>query len=222
MRLRLRAIVLVAAQVVTAGCATIFTGTTDVLTFDANVTGVRLTVDGQYLGELPITLPMSRNFVGGRQFVAKFERGGYQTQEFLLKREFNAVAILDVTSIPTSGGVDVLTGALMKFSPRDYHVVMLPSGASARSTEFQRSLRARHYALGSFRRVQADLARGGGEHLDALAAAIADGDPVGSERIREEAMRSAPALIGASTADAFVARLDRVLSNDPALSAWRI
>jgi len=222
MRLEIRAIALFAALLANAGCATLFTGTSDVLSFDANVPGVRLSVDGEYLGQLPLTYTMSRNFVGGRQFVAKFERTGYQVQEFQLKREFNAVAILDVTSIPTSGGVDVLTGALMRFAPREYHVVMLEAGASPRSEAFQRRLRVRQYALGSFRRVQADLARGGGEHLDALAFAVAGGDPVVSARIRDEAMRSVPVLLGALTAPEFLERIDGMLAGNPSLSDWRI
>src|SRR3954465_3225312 len=71
-----------AAVVVLEGCATIFTGTQDTLHFDANVPGVRLTLDGMYQGELPLTLDISRNFVGGRRFAAKFEREGYVTQQF--------------------------------------------------------------------------------------------------------------------------------------------
>ena len=40
------------AALALCGCATMFTGTTDKLKFDANVSGVRLTVDGHFLGEL--------------------------------------------------------------------------------------------------------------------------------------------------------------------------
>src|SRR3954470_14972947 len=108
------------AAALLSGCATIFTGTTDTLRFDSNVGGVRLTVDGRYEGELPLTIDMSRNFMGGKQFMAKFERQGYATQEFQLSREFNTVAILDISCTIISGGVDVLTGAMMRFSPHDY------------------------------------------------------------------------------------------------------
>src|SRR5947209_18073408 len=102
----LLALPLVSALIQLSGCATIFTGTTDTLKFDANVPRVRLTIDGQYKGELPLTLKMSRDFMNGQEFMAKFEKAGYATQEFMLKREFNFVAILDITSLPTSGGID--------------------------------------------------------------------------------------------------------------------
>ena len=75
---------LAAALWLLSGCATLFSGTSDKLKFDANVPGVKLTVDGHFLGELPLEIEMSRNFFGGRQFAAKFERPGYATQQFVL------------------------------------------------------------------------------------------------------------------------------------------
>ncbi len=156
-----------------AGCATMFTGTTDTLSFDANVPGVRLSIDGRVEGELPLTFEMSRNFVGGKQFMAKFEKPGYQTQEFALSREFNTVAILDVSSTIISGGVDVLTGSIMRFAPKDYHVQMVREGRA----ESQRTLDAVRFALSNWRRLQDDIARGGGEYLDAFASVAGPPDP---------------------------------------------
>lgn len=210
-----------AAPLLLGGCATIFTGTTDRLSFDANVPGVRLSVDGQYLGELPLSLDLSRNFVGGRQFIARFERDGYQVQEFKLQREFNAVAILDVTSIPTSGGIDVLTGALMKFAPRSYHVQMLPDGQSADAPEFLRGVRAWGFALASFRSVQKDLARGGGEHLASLARELAGGDASAAARVEAAALRGRAPLLAAATSHAFVASLGGVLAASPDARPYR-
>lgn len=203
-----------------AGCATMFTGTHDTLRFDANVRGVRLTIDGEYKGELPLTLDMSRNFVDGRQFFARFERKGYATQEFKLKRELNMVAILDVSSIPTSGGIDLLTGALMKFSPTEYHVHMLEDGKSAASPEFRRSVAVTSFALASCRALQKDLARGGGEHLRTFAALVA-GDAPAARRVADAALADAPALVTAPDAPAFVARLDRALAVRPDVAAYR-
>lgn len=209
---------LLAAALALSGCATLFTGTTDTLTFASNVSGVRLTIDGQYQGELPLTLTMSRNFVGGRQFVARFEREGFATQEFRLNREFNTVAILDVTSIPTSAGIDALTGSLLRFAPTAYHVQMLKEGGSTLSPEFQRSLALHRYALLNYRSVQKDVARGGGESLSALAALCGrDDDAVGL--VSEEALRNPPLLLDATGPHDFIARLDRMLAASPALRA---
>jgi hypothetical protein len=205
-----------------AGCATIFTGTTDTLTFDANVPGVRLSVDGEYKGELPLTVPMSRNFVGGRRFVARFEKEGWATQEFELHREFNMVAILDVTSIPTSGGVDVLTGSLMKFSPTGYHVQMLKQGQHAGSAEFRREVAVYGYALASHLALQKDAARGGGAHLSALASLMCGPDEAAGARLATEWTENATLLVGAGDPHDLLRRLDRVIAATPTLHACRM
>jgi hypothetical protein len=203
------------------GCATMFTGTADTLTLSANVPGVRFTLDGQFKGELPMTLPMSRNFVGGQQFIARFEREGYVTQEFKLTREFNTVAILDITSPLTSGGVDVLTGSLLKFSPTDYHVQMLQQGQAATSPEFRRATGVYRFALVNHRAIQKDLARGGGESLRAYASAVSGGDGRLAEAFYGEALRNAPLLAGAVTGQELVERTDRVLAASAELRAPR-
>ena len=209
---------LAALPLILCGCATMFSGTTDTLRFDSNVPGVRLTIDGQFKGELPLTLEMSRSFVDGRQFIATFEKPGYQAQEFKLSREFNPVAILDVSSTVVSGGVDVLTGALMRFSPKEYHVQMLEAGKDARSSAFRRSAALHEYALANCRGLQAELARGGGERLDTFAAMV--GGAQEAPQVAAATVRDAPALVAATTPHAFVRELNRVLGEDPALRGY--
>ncbi len=174
--------------------------------------GVRLSVDGEYKGELPLKLEMSRSFVGGRQFMAKFEKEGYATQQFQLNREFNTVAILDISSVLTSGGVDVFTGSLMKFSPVEYHVQMLEAHADARMAA--RSAELYRFALFNFRRLQGDIARGGGEHLRNFAAMLAGAD---SARMEEFSHRNALALVTAPTAP----EINQMIAESPLLSRYR-
>jgi hypothetical protein len=212
----------VVAVVLLQGCATIFTGTHDTLSFDANVPGVRLTIDGMYQGELPLTVDMSRNFVGGRRFLARFERDGYVTQEFQLNRDFNAVSILDISSPLTSGGVDVLSGSIMKFSPRDYHVQMLEKSDTANSRAFRRSLEIYRFALANHARLQEDIARGGGSHLQTFAWLVCDGDEAPARLVAAATIRRAGAIVLAPTPHQFVREVDRMLAEDAALNAYRL
>jgi hypothetical protein len=205
-----------------AGCATIFTGTSDNLQFDSNVPGTRLSVDGQHFGVLPITINMSRNFVGGKHFHAHFEADGFLPQDFDLNREFNTVAILDITDPLTCGGIDVLTGSLMKFSPTAYHVQMLPQGQGADDPRNRRSLEAVRFGLFNRNRLQQDLARGGGRYLTSFAAVVAPDDAAAQRMILELSLRNAEALIDAPTPPAFVARFDDLLGDDAQLSRYRI
>jgi len=186
-----------------SGCATIFSGTTDRLKFESDVPGVRLTVDGHELGELPLDIDMSRSFMGGRQFNARFEKPGYLTQQFVLTREFNPVAVLDVTSIPTSGGIDVLTGAIMRFAPKEYFVRMRQAGVASRSTDAVR------FALVNFRALQKDIARGGGETLAALAE-VAGGR--NAALVTDVSLQNARALLDAPGAPSFVQRFNALLA----------
>ncbi|TMB28096.1 MAG: hypothetical protein E6J62_18325 [Deltaproteobacteria bacterium] len=211
-----------AAVVLLQGCATIFTGTHDTLRFDANVPGVRLTLDGMYQGELPLTIDMSRNFMGGRRFLARFEREGYVTQEFQLNRDFNAVSILDISSPITSGGVDVLTGSIMKFSPRDYHVQMLEKSDSASSQAFRRSLELYRFALTNHARLQEDIARGAGSHLETFAWLVGNGDEAAARLVSAAILDHSAALLPAPTAPEFVRQFDRMLAEDALLRTYRL
>jgi len=199
------------------GCGTIFTGTTDDIKFTANIPNVRLTIDKQPKGVIPITVKQSRGFMNGESFTAKFEADGYETQEFQLKRNFNTVAVLDITSIPTSGGIDFITGSLMRFEPTEYHIEMRKKGKS--SAEFEHELRAWRYALMNYRRIQRDLARGGGEYLDSFAQTV--GGEAGSA-IAEHALRNAGTLLEASGPHDFVHRFNGTLANNPRLQAYAI
>jgi len=202
------------------GCGTIFTGTTDEIKFEANIPGVRLTIDKEPKGELPLTVVQSRNFMNGETFTARFEAPGYETQEFRLKRQFNTVAVLDITSIPTSGGVDFLTGSLMHFEPKEYHIQMERKGKS--SVELERERRVWRYVLANYRRVQSDLARGGGEHLESFGSMLA-GERRGTDStIVGHSLRHAAELLLASDPHDFVDRLNRTLASDPALRGYRI
>jgi hypothetical protein len=217
---RLLAPLLACALTQLGGCGTIFTGTTDEIKFSANIPGVRLTIDNQYKGDLPLAVVQSRNFMNGESFKAKFEARGYETQEFQLKRQFNWVAVLDITSIPTSGGIDFLTGSLMHFEPREYHIQMQKKGKG--SAEFERSKRLWRYALVNYRKVQADLAHGGGEYLDSLASALS-GARGGADRvITEQALRRAQMLLEASNAHDFIHRLNDMLASDPSLRVYQM
>jgi hypothetical protein len=164
-------------------------------------------------GELPLTLEMSRNFMGGQLFLARFERPGYQAQEFRLQRTFNAVAVLDVSSPLTCGGIDLLTGALMQFSPLDYHVELLPEGASLSEPAHRRRAELHRLALTGFHDLRRDLARGGGEHLDALAWLAGGGDPAEAVRVGAALRRETPTLLAAATPPALADRLDALLAS---------
>jgi hypothetical protein len=128
-----RAALGLALPLLLGGCATMFTGTTDQIAFEANVPRVRLTIDGVYKGELPLTVDLERKAPEGGRFLARFERTGYLPQEVELGREFNAVSLLNVPIFVVGFPVDILSGAIMKFEPTSYHVLLLPDPSALAS-----------------------------------------------------------------------------------------
>jgi hypothetical protein len=214
------ALLLSSALMQLSGCATIFTGTTDEIRFNANVPGVRLSIDGQLKGTLPVAVTQSRDFMHGQEFRVKLEAPGYETEEFQLKRQFNWVAILDITSVPTSGGIDYYTGSLMHFEPREYHIQMRKKGKG--SAEFERSKRLWRYALVNYRKVQMDLVHGGGEYLDSLASALSGTRGGADSVITEQALRHASVLLEASGAHDFIHRFNDMLASHPSLRVYQL
>jgi hypothetical protein len=106
------------------GCATIFTGSSDRIAFEANVPRVRVTIDGEPRGELPLTLELSRQVAGDR-VLARFERVGYLPQEIELTRAFNPAALLDIPVFIVGFPIDILTGSIRRFEPASYHVQLV-------------------------------------------------------------------------------------------------
>lgn len=149
-----------------SGCATIFSGTTDTISFSTNVDPVRVYIGGRFVGTTPLTTTVHRAIGEGPQ--VKFEKEGYGTQAFSLEKEFNWVSVLDVSSLLTSGGIDVLSGAIMKYSKDRYHVEMIPG--SARLEDGQRQIAFAKFVLLNADNIRADLARDGGEYLETLSA----------------------------------------------------
>ena len=147
------------------GCATIFSGTSDEISFSTNVDPVRVYIDGLNVGNTPIKVAVEKKVGSGR--LVRFEKDGYKTEEFNLKNKFDTIAILDITSVITSGGIDVLTGAMMEYSPKQYHIEMLEDNQAIPAIK-SKQIQFASFVLTNADAIKEDLASGGGEALDAL------------------------------------------------------
>lgn len=156
---------LLVITIILTGCATIFSGTSDEISFSTNADPVRVYVDGLNVGNTPLKVSVEKKVGQGR--VVRFEKPGYKTQEFNLKNKFDTVAILDITSVITSGGIDVLTGAMMEYSPKQYHIEMLGEDQAIQGIN-SKKIQFASFVLTSADAIKENLASGGGEALDAL------------------------------------------------------
>jgi len=158
-------IILVLISVVLVGCATIISGTSDEISFSTNVDPVRVYIDGLNVGKTPLSVAVEKKAGKGR--VVRFEKAGYKTQEFNLKNKFDTVAILDVTSVITSGGVDVITGAIMEYDPKLYHVEMLENDKTLTKGQ-SNQIQFAAFVLTNADAIKENLAKGGGEAINTL------------------------------------------------------
>lgn len=114
----------VALSLVLSGCATIFSGTNDTIVFESEPAGARVLIDGVDQGVTPLTTSVKRS-LGGVDVTYRLD--GYETRTFDLGQEFNTVTIANIFCLAgfwVCGGIDVLTGAVMKYSPRSYNITL--------------------------------------------------------------------------------------------------
>lgn len=106
-----------------ASCATIFSGTTDDVTFESEPEGATVYIDGVQRGRTPTTIEVNRDTSQPR---VRLELDGYQTEQFRLQRNFNTVSILNLGNL-IFWGVDLISGAVYRYSPTSYSIMLSQS-----------------------------------------------------------------------------------------------
>lgn len=99
-----------------SGCATIFTGTEDLIHFDTNPHGAEIYIDGLKVCETPCSSLVKRS-LSDKQFEVKLE--DYQTRVITFDREFNTVSIINLGFV-VGWAVDAATGSLMRYGRKGY------------------------------------------------------------------------------------------------------
>src|SRR5678815_3859157 len=119
MRLMLAALLLV------TGCATLFSGGPQAVTFTSNPPGAQVLIDGVPIGATPMTGMLDRTTFGTHYTTLRYP--GFEPQRFLLEKSLNGVAILNLSS-GCFWLTDALTGAMIEYSPNAYHLELRPAG----------------------------------------------------------------------------------------------
>lgn len=116
-------------------CATLFTGTRDNVTFSSDPSGASIVIEGIEYGKTPATISVKRPGIGDKQVTLKLE--GYEPQTFILQKEFNAVAILNLGDA-IGWIIDLATGSLEKYSPLEYNFKLKKAGSSMSMADLKR------------------------------------------------------------------------------------
>lgn len=126
----LRLVPLAAVLVMASGCATLFTGTSDTISFNSEPDGADVMIDGFIVGQTPVTLPVKRSLSGK---TVTMSLDGYNPVTFQLSNTFNIISVLNLSNI-IGWGVDAVTGAVMKYD-RPVYTVDLDRGSVAHNIQ---------------------------------------------------------------------------------------
>ena len=111
-----RILSLMIALFLMTGCATIFTGTKDRISFSSTPSGATIYKDGVEICTTPCNYRIKRSI---NDTDIEFKLDGYETRLITLDKEFNLVSIINLGNL-LGWGIDALSGAVMKYDRKSY------------------------------------------------------------------------------------------------------
>jgi len=107
----------------TTSCATLFTGTKSKVLFTSVPPGAKIIVNGVEKGVTPTTLKLKRSLFDVTTVTLKL--AGYSDKVFEPETTFQPVTILNLAN-PLGWAIDVATGSIIKYSPANYDIQLVP------------------------------------------------------------------------------------------------
>jgi hypothetical protein len=150
-----------------AGCASIFSGTSQEMVFNSNPDGATVTVDGREVGKTPLAIKVPR----GSAKPLLFNKDGYKPLLMQMDSDINPFFWINI--LCTYGSTtDGLTGAVHKYSPSQYMVTLMPLSAGSlpieQNTSLSENQKIKDFVVISYRQIRTDLSKGGGDYLKSL------------------------------------------------------
>lgn len=160
---------------VLGGCATMISGSSQLVTVNSNVEGaeVHLVADDgteTLLGTTPLTARLERRLEGSLRVSAE----GYQTYQRALNRTINPTFFVNVPLSLSSSGTfgsttDYSTGAMYAYEPSTFMASLQPEGLSpAERDQWRLREELRGFVLQNSQAIVSDLAARDGEYIDVL------------------------------------------------------
>ena len=109
------------------GCATIFTGTRDRISFVSTPSGATIYKDGIEICTTPCNYNVKRSL---NDTEVEFKLDGYETRLITLDKELNLVSIINLGNL-FGWGIDALSGAVMKYDRKSYDIKLSPEKSAS-------------------------------------------------------------------------------------------
>lgn len=114
--------VLLIGTISLTSCATIFTGTSDAITFNSSPEGAKVYEAGIEKCTTPCTYKVSRSL---SEKHVELRKEGYENKIIGLDSKFNSVSILNLAGL-LGWGIDAATGSIKKYDTKVYEVKLDP------------------------------------------------------------------------------------------------
>ena len=105
-------------------CATIISGTSQDIYINSNPEGATIYDGGLKVGKTPATITVKKSGFNDKEISLSLE--GHERRTFILKKSFDAVAILNLAGI-LGWAVDFATGAVFKYDRTNYDLDLDPN-----------------------------------------------------------------------------------------------
>ncbi len=97
------------------GCASVFKGQDQVLSFTSEPEGATVRIDGKVVGQTPLSTKVKKSSVDS----ISIEKDGFRTETMAPEKRFDNVAFLNIFwDLSTT---DLITGAAYEYQPSNFH-----------------------------------------------------------------------------------------------------
>lgn len=151
-----------------SACGTIFSGTDQEFSFDSNVKGTEIYIDGLEICKTPCVYPLERK---SNSSVVMAKKEGYETKQIVLRSTINKISILNLSSIP-SWLTDVVTGGMWQYNRDAVYIDMEKTHMTKAEAKIkEKETAVRRFTLFNYNDLKLEAAKGeAGEAIRSLAA----------------------------------------------------
>lgn len=182
---RLINILLLITPMLALGCATLFVGEQQSLTFDSEPAGAQIIINGVPMGVTPANITVQKRNYENATVV--FKKEGYTDQQAAFHTKVTGWFWGNILIGGLLGSsIDSLTGSMLEYDPDKFFVTLPPEKASTgEMARLEYQSKVRKYILLSHEHLVSDLAKGSGEHLSSLCVLLGVTEPGQEAAIRE-------------------------------------
>ena len=132
MKILLNIFIIILITIFGVSCASIIAGTSQDIYINSNPEGATIFDGGLKVGRTPATITIKKSGLSDKEISLSLE--GYERRTFVLRKSFDAVAILNLAGI-LGWAVDFATGAIMKYDRTSYDIDLDPKAFNIEELE---------------------------------------------------------------------------------------